>query len=49
MAKRPRQWKLAIERFWQGPAPDYREIVRPVAETAVTYMRSTNSPRREMR
>lgn len=36
MDQRPRQWKLAIERFWQDPAPDYREIARLVAEMAVS-------------
>jgi len=36
MDQRLRQWKLAIERFWQDPAPDYREIARLVAEMAVS-------------
>lgn len=36
MDQRLKQWKLAIERFWQDPAPDYREIVRLVAEMAVS-------------
>lgn len=29
-------WKLTLERFWQDPEPDYREIARLVAEMAVS-------------
>ncbi|WP_245321695.1 hypothetical protein [Bradyrhizobium sp. LTSPM299] len=36
-----RQWKLAIERFYATPDPDYREMARMVAEIAATDLDET--------
>lgn len=36
MDQKFRAWKLAIERFWQDPSADYREIARLVAEMAAS-------------
>jgi len=36
MDQKLRAWKLAIARFWQDPAPDYREIARLVTEMAIS-------------
>src|SRR6201999_3128901 len=36
MDQKLRTWKFALDRFWQDPAPDYREIARLVTEMAVS-------------
>lgn len=36
MDRKLRTWKLALDRFSQDPAPDYREIARLVTEMAVS-------------
>ena len=36
MDRKLRTWKLALDRFWQDPAPDYREIAGLVTEMAVS-------------
>jgi hypothetical protein len=36
MDRKFRTWKLALDRFWRDPAPDYREIARLVTEMALS-------------